>query len=255
MTDLNSVQVGDGKPIVLIHGFPLNQNVWTTFSQALAKYAKVITLDLPGFGKSAALKENFSITDVAQRVLDWLDENKVEDPVVVGHSLGGYVALAMAELKPDRIAGFVLFHSTAYADSSEKKESRSKVIEFIEKNGVQTFTSNFIPPLFMDQKHPGIELVRNIAITSEKRAVIGYTLAMRDRPDRTSVLKQFPKPILIIAGDKDAGIPVTSLMEQAALSPLTSLHVLTESAHMGMLEQPSESIEALRYYLGKVTDR
>src|SRR5690606_20750625 len=99
-------------------------------------------------------------------------------------SLGGYVALAMVAQQPDRFAGLGLFHSTAYADTEEKRASRSKVIEFVETNGVEAFTSNFVTPLFADKTHASIQKVREINMKASREAVIGYTKAMRDRPDQ-----------------------------------------------------------------------
>jgi pimeloyl-ACP methyl ester carboxylesterase len=242
---------GKGRPVLLIHGFPLNQTIWASFADELSKSFQVFTIDLPGFGESPLLKAPFSIVDVAESVLGWMTEHNIEKPIVIGHSLGGYVALEMVNMKPNTFAGLVLFHSTAYADSEEKKASRNKVLEFIEKNGVLTFTSNFIPPLFADQKHNDIEFVKRIATQSGKEAVVNYTIAMRDRPDRTSVLRQFPKPILFIAGEKDPGIPVESLKQQQQLGSHIDLSIVRNVAHMGMLEDQNQTLEIVKEFANK----
>src|SRR5690606_19740979 len=154
--------------------------------------------DLPGFGNSPGLKTPFTIDDVAEEILNWIRHNPIKNATLIGHSLGGYVSLALLERSPDLFKSFVLFHSTALPDSPEKKSSRNKVVEFIENNGVLAFTSNFIPSLFANPEHPAVKTVRSISQEASAEAVKGYTFAMRDRPDRTSVLKDSGKPVLFL---------------------------------------------------------
>jgi pimeloyl-ACP methyl ester carboxylesterase len=253
MTDLFFQERGNGAPLILLHGFPLHQGMWDSFAEKLSDKFKVFTIDLPGFGRSAGLKPPFSIAQVADHVLAWVKDKNLGKSVLIGHSMGGYVSLAMAEKAPKLFNGMVLFHSTAYADSAEKRESRNKVLEFIDKNGVSAFTSNFIGPLFTDQKHPAIAKVRSISMEADAEAVKAYTQAMRDRPDRLEVLTTFPKPILFLAGEKDAGISVQSIQEQAARSPRIERYILSNVAHMGMFENEKKSLEIIRSFLEKIT--
>ncbi|HTJ49540.1 MAG TPA: alpha/beta hydrolase [Cyclobacteriaceae bacterium] len=241
MPELSFQELGSGPTLLLIHGFPMNSEVWNEFRKPLSKHFHVITIDLPGFGTSSSLKEGFSIDDVAEIVIEWLEKKKINNCVVVGHSLGGYVALAMARKKPEMFAGVGLFHSTAQPDSDEKKVSRLKVVEFIERNGVLAFTSNFIPQLFADQEHPAIEKVRSIAIKSTSDTVKGYTLAMRNRPSSSDVLENFDKPVLFLAGSKDGGIPVETILHQASLCQRPDVQVLEGVAHMGMFENSDKT--------------
>jgi len=170
---------------------------------------------------------------------------------VIGHSLGGYVTLAMAAQAQKKLAGIGLFHSTAYADSAEKKESRTKTIEFVKKNGALAFTSNFIQQLFAEPNHPAIARVREIAIQSGEEVVTGYTQAMRDRPERVDILEQFENPILLIGGTKDQGIPAASIEEQAQLCKKPDLHILTQVAHMGMFEKPDETVSLVKFFTAR----
>lgn len=251
MSSLHFIERGSGHPVILIHGFPLNQQIWDAFATQLSASFNVFTVDLPGFGNSPILDQGFTIENVAEKLLEWTQELRLDNAVIVGHSLGGYVALAMAERAPDLLSGLVLFHSTAYADTEEKKQNRNKVLDFIEKNGVQAFTSNFIPPLFANQHHEGITLIRSIGTQATSDAVIGYTKAMRDRKDRTHVLKEFKKPVLIISGEKDAGISVESVKEQTKLSSHVELQVLPEVAHMGMLENEAKGLALISEFILK----
>jgi pimeloyl-ACP methyl ester carboxylesterase len=232
---------GSGQPVILLHGFPFNQSLWDPLDSALAALGyKIYTPDLPGFGESALLPSGFTLEDVAGEMLQWIHEEKINGIVLIGHSLGGYVALEMVRQQPGLFAGFGLLHSTALADHAEKKESRTKAIEFIGRNGVKAFTTNFIEPLFADSRNEFIPRVKNIASEATEEAVTGYTIAMRDRKNQEAVLKDFKGPILFVAGEHDKGIPVESVKQQAALCQHSEVHILSSSAHMSMFEQTGD---------------
>ena len=152
MTNLFFEQHGKGRPLILIHGFPMHHGIWKTFGDRFKDFNTVITPDLPGFGKSPILPPGFSLSQVAEQLIQFVEDNGLINSVIIGHSLGGYVALAMVEKRKDLFAGLGLFHSTAYADSEEKKQSRNKALEFINNNGAKAFATNFITPLFSDPK-------------------------------------------------------------------------------------------------------
>src|SRR6185295_19424601 len=135
---------GNGRPLVLIHGFCETHEIWDRFAENLSGAFRVLLPDLPGFGKSSIPPTPFTVRDIGLLMLSWLDELQLEAPVIIGHSLGGYVVLAMANAQPGRFPGFGLFHSTAYADSEEKKENRNKVIDFVGRNGVQPFIDSYV---------------------------------------------------------------------------------------------------------------
>lgn len=251
MTRLNYREAGSGAPVILIHGFPLNQHLWDEFGEKLSEEFHVITPDLPGFGKSGALPEGFSIEDVAAILLDFIEERGYGPSVIIGHSLGGYVTLAMAEQRPEALAGLCLFHSTAAGDSEEKKESRNKVVDFINKQGVHAYTSNFTAQLYADPLHSSITKVKNIAVTASAETVIGYTQAMRDRKDRIQVVKTFPRPMLFIAGEKDQSIPAHTILEQAALNENAEAVILPAVAHMGMFEAEAACLKKISAFIKK----
>ena len=252
MTNLSFDQRGKGRPVIFIHGFPMHRGIWESFGDRFKDSNTVITPDLPGFGQSPILPPGFSLSQVADQLIKFIEDNGLSESVVIGHSLGGYVALAMVEKRQDLFAGLGLFHSTAYADSDEKKQSRNKALEFINRNGAKVFATNFIAPLFSDPNHKAIDTVKKIAAVSNESAVIGYTLAMRDRPDQTKTLKTFKKPTLFLAGEKDQGIPAESILEQSSLCQNPEIHVLPNVAHMAMFEQPEEAALKIRGFLSKI---
>lgn len=255
MTTISFAVRGEGVPVILLHGFPFHQEIWTDFATKLSLHAKVYTPDLPGFGKSELLAESFSLDDVADALLTWLSSEGIQKCILVGHSLGGYVALAMARKKSDMFPGLILFHSTAMADSDEKKESRSKAVTFVRQHGAEKFTTNFIEPLFVLSNNAAVARVREIAKQASAQTVIAYTEAMRDRKSHEPFLRAFPNPILFLAGQKDQGIPISSIHQQAAICQNAEVHTLNQSAHMGMLEQESEALQVVGDFIARTFPR
>lgn len=238
---------------MLLHGFLETHVIWKEFSENLEKNYRVLSFDLPGFGQSTLPeKKPFELSDIADQINEVLLKLAVKDVFLIGHSLGGYVSLAMLASNPEIFSGFCLFHSTARADTNEKKEARTKTIEFVKKNGAPAFTSNFVPPLFADPNHMAVSQVKQIASSTAEETVTLYLGAMRDRPEHTSVLKNSPKPILFIAGAKDSVIPVNTLLEQSKLTQKASIHVLADVGHMGMVEAPAECLRIIRDFLSHI---
>jgi pimeloyl-ACP methyl ester carboxylesterase len=240
---------GEGFPVILIHGFCETHAIWDSLAEELASEFKVIVLDLPGFGKSELLPIPFTLEEVSERVVQRLHQLGIKQCVVIGHSLGGYVTLAMAEQYPSLLAGFGLFHSTAYADSDEKKQSRNKVIEFVENNGVRPFIQSFVPPLFHNQKAEYVHQVVELAVETPKQSLIAYTKAMRDRPDRVPTVRNFPGKILFIAGENDSGIPVDLVKKQAEQAKNAHFYRFKNVAHMGMFEDEKGTTRCIREFL------
>jgi pimeloyl-ACP methyl ester carboxylesterase len=245
-------KAGKGKPLILLHGFPMNQKVWQEFSPLLSESFAVYTPDLPGFGKSPMSEGDFTLADVARRMNQWVEDQRLAGAVIIGHSMGGYVALEMVRQAPAQFSGLGLFHSTALPDNDEKKESRTKVVKFIDDNGVLAFTSNFIQPLFAEENHPAVSFVKDVTVEASKEAVQGYTKAMRDRRDNTDVLRNFKGEVLMIGGEKDKGIPADSLRSQSGLNNKTTLHIFPGVAHMGMFEKREETAAIVKAFLLKI---
>jgi pimeloyl-ACP methyl ester carboxylesterase len=232
---------GSGPALILIHGFCETSSIWDDFVPKLSSRFRVICPDLPGFGMSKMLPTPFSIGDVGNEMLKWLQANSISRPVVIGHSLGGYVTLAMANKSEVALAGIGLFHSTALPDSEEKKANRDKVIEFVSKNGVKPFIDTFVPGLFHDKQSPHMASVNSLLSKTEPVALTAYVAAMRDRPDQSVLLARFQRPVLILAGAEDELIPLDSLQKQAKTLQKGTLAVLSGTGHMGMLESQEQS--------------
>ncbi|MCX8492091.1 MAG: alpha/beta hydrolase, partial [Cyclobacteriaceae bacterium] len=204
-----------------------------------------ITPDLPGFGKSKLPPNPFSIDEIADQMLTWLHESGIKKSILIGHSLGGYVTLAMAKKKVEAFSGIGLFHSTAFADSDDKKANRDKTIEFVRKNGVAPFASTFVQGLFRDNERKHLTQVNKMASSTPLQTVISYTKAMRDRESSIEFLRTLPIYLLVIAGVHDSIIPVAVLKQVAELAPKGVFKSLEKSAHMGMMEDRLEALNAI----------
>jgi pimeloyl-ACP methyl ester carboxylesterase len=170
-----------------------------------------------------------------------LAEEKIEHCTMMGHSMGGYISLAFAEKYPGLLSSFALVHSSAFADSEEKKANRLKSIEFVKKNGAYEFLKATIFSLYTESwasaNRDTVEAQVEKSKAFSDEAIIRYYQAMIDRPDRTNVLRNFGKPILFIIGEHDLAVPFPQSLQQCYLPGQSHIHILRNSAHMGMLEE------------------
>jgi len=243
---------GSGSPVVLLHGFGEDHRVWDEMVQYLEKSFLIITPDLPGSGNSEMLEET-SMESMADAINHICKEEKLENFQIIGHSMGGYITLAFAEQYEKNIAGFGLFHSTAYADSDEKKETRKKGIEFIKTHGAFDFIKAITPNLFTETNRTEKSSEINSFIAQQRNfkpeALVSYSEAMMQRPDRTNVLKNTKKTVLFIMGKYDAVAPLNDVLQQCHLPEISYIHILEKSAHMGMIEEKEKSKEILKIFL------
>jgi pimeloyl-ACP methyl ester carboxylesterase len=196
-----------------------------------------------------------TMDDYADFVAKQLQEAGVSQCTVIGHSMGGYIALAFAEKYPDMITGLGLFHSTAYGDSDERKALRLKNVDFLKTHGTEVFIKNFTPNLYSEEfnaQNPEV-VQKHIDYSSQLpvEALMVAMDAMRIRPDRREVLTNAKYPVMMIIGKKDKSIPVADALEQLALAGNTSSLVLDTVGHMGMYEEPEECVRFIKKFLLK----
>ncbi|MEQ8423228.1 MAG: alpha/beta hydrolase [Cyclobacteriaceae bacterium] len=252
MSKINFKVKGDGHPLILIHGFCETSEIWDSFASKIADGIQVISIDLPGFGKSELPPSPFTLDDIAVELNNWVLKHEFDNSVLLGHSLGGYVSLAMVARRPELFKAFGLFHSTARPDTEVKRLNRIKVIEFVRAHGIAPFAESFIPGLYYQKNHPSIGLALKIALETPKSTFMDYTIAMRDRPSRERVIADSEIPVLIIAGQNDTVIEVKSLEEQATLNEKVSFHSLSNVGHMGMFEAENETLSIVNDFILKV---
>ena len=250
---LSFTDKGFGPAIVLIHGFCESKEIWTSFSDSLKNKFRVITIDIPGFGKSILTTNEVSIEYYADEIFKTLDTLNLGTFVMVGHSLGGYITLAFEEKFKEKLNGMVIFHSSPFADTDEKRADRNKAILFVEKNGSKAFAQVLIPTLFTSQnlniyQNEVSDLINSASIINPE-SIIGALGAMRDRKDRTEVLMTTAKPVLFIVGKEDKGISLEPSLKFCSLPDESLTYILGRTAHMGLIERFSETLEIIKNFM------
>jgi pimeloyl-ACP methyl ester carboxylesterase len=240
-TIISYTLTGNGKTVLLLHGFAEDATIWKSLVWQLNKKYKVICIDLPGTGESDWIKD-ITIDTCAQIIAAILQREQITLCTLLGHSMGGYIALAFAKKYPDRLRGIGLLHSTAYADTEEKKAARRKSIDFIKEYSAIRYLLQSIPNLFAsnfvtkNKMLVAAHIQRNTYMNKE--TLIGYSQAMLERPDSIAFLQQTTLPILFIIGAKDNAVPYENSLAQCYLPKISYIHILNELGHMGMLEHP-----------------
>ena len=211
-----------------------------------------IVPDLPGSGQSEMIAD-MSMDGIAEVLHSIIHEEDIDRCTVIGHSMGGYITLALAEKYWNHLNAFGLFHSSSFADSEEKKTARRKGIDHIKEHGAFEFLKTATPNLFSQQtKDEKPELVdEQIALLHNflPEALVSYYEAMIQRPDRTKILRQTTVPVLFIMGKYDAAVPPEDSLQQSHLPEKSYIHILQHSGHMGMLEEPVTSNSILEKFL------
>ncbi len=237
--------------VVFIHGFLEDLRMWDEFIHRVPKYS-VIKIDLPGFGQSDA-KTKLSITGYADAVKKVLDAENIDQAILIGHSMGGYTALAFAKKYPELLKGLCLFHSQPFADSKEGRQKRLKSAKFVETHGGQAYTKTTIPNLFAPQyrkKHRKIvnEVIR-LGKGNSDEGIIAALHAMRNRKDTSDVLAQISCPVQFVIGTEDGAIPLESSLKQTTLPAVADVHILKGIGHMGHLEAQRKTIQLVRRFV------
>lgn len=245
--------MGTGAPVILIHGFAEDGDIWKNLIPALEKEYRLIIPDLRGSGKSTGDTEGISMESMAEDIHLIVEKEGIEECTMIGHSMGGYITLAYVDKYPEKLNKFGLFHSTAYPDSEEKQEVRKKNIDFIRKHGSSRFVEQTTPNLFSEEtrnNNQGIvkEFVDRYCNFSPA-SLVYYTEAMKNRKDRIEVLKKFNKPVLFIFGEFDNAVPIEQGLKQCIIPEFSYIYIAAHSGHMGMLEEPEFSIKALQDFL------
>lgn len=249
---------GKGKTVVLIHGFGEDSNVFSEQKKYLERYCCVIIPDLPGSGQSELLqfKNEIFIEDYADCIYEILVQENINSCILLGHSMGGYITLHFAEKYPSLLNGFGLIHSTAFADSNEKKENRKKGIEIIEQYGSAHFLKNTIPNLFAEQfkkQHRNIlDSFLHQTNYFQNKTLQQYLNAMMLRKDKTYVLSSSKVPVLFILGTEDVATPLNDVLQQTYLPNCSYIHILENVGHMSMLEDGDKLNKLLKDFIEKV---
>jgi len=249
---LNYSLKGDGKVVALLHGFLEDLSIWNDFSNKLSDKYKVLSIDLPGFGKSSVFSETHTMEFMAKAVYHILDSENVDTCVLCGHSMGGYVSLAFAELFPKKLRGLVLFHSQAAADSDEAKANRNRTIEIVNSNHSE-FIHAFIPTLFAGKNveifSDEIERLQTVSAKTKKEGITAALSGMKDRKDSRKLISEADYPVYFIVGKQDSKIALPLITEQIKLPKNAEAILLENVGHMGFIEAREITYKAFKHFI------
>jgi len=255
-TNVNFTSTGKGSAVVLIHGFLENHSMWQEVSQELSKKNRVICIDLLGHGKTGNLGYIHSMEDQAQMVKAVLNHLKLRKYAFVGHSMGGYVALAFAKLFPSAIKGIILMNSTVLPDSEEKKISRDRAIKALKRNH-KLFISAAIPMLFAEKNREiftqEIEQITQEALQLSPQGIIAALEGMKIRKNQTSIYKTANFPIHMIIGKQDPALNYESLISQTRNTKVKVIEF--PDGHMSHIENKNELIVALTSFIKRCNQK
>lgn len=240
-TKISFTDSGEGTVIVLLHGFLENKIMWQEYVDFFSQKYRIITIDLLGHGESDCLGYVHEMEDNAGAVHEVLEHLRIDKAIILGHSMGGYVALAFAELYPDKIQKLVLLNSTSKEDSAEKKLNRTRAIKAVKQNYVN-FVSLAIANLFSENNRTRfaseIEKAKIQALKTPLQGIVASLEGMKIRKDREILLQKNLFPVLLVLGKKD---PVLNYEESLAQIEDTTVALVSfEDGHMSHIENKEE---------------
>lgn len=248
--------IGDGDPLLLLHGFPFDREMWTPQFKGLADSYRLLAPDYPGFGASGSATEALTVDSLADLMADFLDAIGVMGTVVViGLSMGGYVALAMARQQRQRLRGLVLADTKAEPDDDAAKAGRDAMCVVAREDGATGVFEKLLPKILSDAtrtKNPTVvDEVRRIATRQSSTAIVSALMALRDRPDATAGLEQIAVPTLILVGEHDKITPpsVAESMSKRILG--SQLAIIPGAGHLSNLEAPEVFNTEIRNFIHK----
>jgi len=251
-TKIHFSSQGSGTAIVLLHGFLENSTMWNSISEILSKKNRIICIDLLGHGASENHGYIHTMEDQAEMVKAVLDHLGLRKYVLIGHSMGGYVALAFANLYSKNVKGLCLMNSTALPDSEEKKLNRDRAIVAVKQNH-KTFVRIAIPMLFSEENRTiytsAIKEITNEALQISPQGIIAALEGMKIRNDQTLIYKKAAFPIQMIIGKQDPALEYATLIEQ---TKNTNVQVVEfPDGHMSHIENKNELILAFQNFIKK----
>lgn len=254
--NLAYTDVGTGPPIVLIHGYPFNRSLWTEQTEALNSKYRVVAPDLRGFGESDSSEGTATMARMAEDVAALMDALAIEQAVIGGLSMGGYVALAFARMFPARVKALVLADTRAQADSEEGKQTRHQQAEKALSEGMAGIADAMLPKLLTPDtvsKRPElVKRVRDMMLKTKPGGAAAALLGMAERDDQTDFISSIRVPALILVGREDAITPVADSEKMQSRIEGSRLVVIENAGHVSNLEQTEQFNDALLGFLSTV---
>lgn len=249
---------GSGMPVIFIHAFPLDQRMWDEQVEALRDRCRVITFDVRGLGRSVSGEAETTISGMAadaRGLMNWLS---IDGAVIVGLSMGGYIAMAFYRDYPESVRALVLSNTRATADTDEGRERRMKSAERAEREGASAIADDMTPVAFasatLETRPDIVRRMRRMIEENSPRGLAAAQRAMALRRDSTDLVSRIDFPVLIIAGSDDKLTPVAEMESLSRLIPTARLEVIQSAGHLSNLEQPAEFNRLLKDFFESLED-
>ena len=244
-------------PIVLIHGFPFNYEMWRPQIEVLENNFRVIAYDIRGHGNSGISDGQYMIDFFVDDLVGLLNHLKIEKAVLCGLSMGGYIALRTVERNPERVKALILADTQSKPDSNEAKLKRAASIGAIKKLGVKPYAESFVKAVFatdsLTKKTATVEKINQIIQMNSSLGICGALLALASRTDTTEALPAIKVPTLILVGENDKLTPPSASHEMYSKIPKSEIHLISNAAHMSNLENPDEFNKHVLNFLSKLS--
>ncbi len=234
---------GKGPVVILLHGFLESSTIWDGFILKMLNEKTIVTIDLPGHGKSGCIGQVHSMELMAKVVHAIFEKHSISSAEFIGHSMGGYVILAFAEIFPNNIDKIVLLNSTPAEDSQERKQNRGRALKVVSQNPkafISMAIGNLFPESSQEKYVSEINSLKKEALTFPLLGIAASIKGMRNRKDRSFVLKGFQKEKIMICGTNDPIIPY-EVSKKLAKQTNTELKSVS-GGHMSLIENLDEIV-------------
>jgi len=243
-------------PVVFIHGFPFSKAMWTAQVDLLKNDYHVVIYDVRGHGGSEAGDGQCTLEYFVDDLIGLLDHLRLESVVVVGLSMGGYIALRAIERHPERFRGLVLCNTRSEADGNEAKIKRAQQARSVKVDGIKKFAEGFVKAVFYEKtfhSNPrAVELIRSIIENTPPLTVAGTLIALAGRTDTSASLPAIRVPTLILVGEHDTLTPPSASLAMKEKIPNAEMYIIPNAAHMSNLENPEVFNDHLVKFLKKL---
>lgn len=249
---------GTGPPVLFVHGFPLDHEMWSEQCKFLAPHYRVLAADLRCVGGSPDATGTVTMEQMADDMAGLLDALGVHEPIVYcGLSMGGYVAWQFWRKYGSRLRALVLCDTRSQADTPEAAASRQKMIDHLLRAGTTYLAEAMLPRLFaketFERRPEVVAVVRQKILTCRPESVAAAIRGLKVRPDVTDQLGSIRVPTLVIVGEHDQLSPPAEMQALAAAIPGARCVVVPDAGHMTPLENPAVVNAELEQFLSSLT--